>query len=65
MGKEQLRPDGYQQRARAMKMAGLVERELQRQRNMIMNGIPVTDRLEVLFRHGRSELIQIRRKLME
>jgi hypothetical protein len=59
------RPSVYELRARAIKMSNFVERELQRQRNKILNGIPVTERLEVLFHSGSREIRQIRTKLTE
>lgn len=56
------RPSGYEQRARAIKMANIVEREMQRQRNMVMAGMPVKEALEVLFQSGQ---IRERKRLVQ
>lgn len=62
MDKEQyVRPQYEMVRARAIKMAKLVERDLQHQRNRVMVGLPVTEALEVLFQNGN---IRQRKKLM-
>ena len=45
-------PGGNEKRVRAIRMANVVEKELQRQRNMAKVGIPVTEAVQVLWRKG-------------
>jgi hypothetical protein len=53
MERNQIRPSGYEQRARAIKMANVMERELQRERNKMMAGLRSEIGVSVLWRNGR------------
>jgi hypothetical protein len=53
MERNQIRPSGYEVRARAIKMANTLERELQRERNKVMAGLQSEFAVSVLWRKGR------------